>query len=874
MGDGKYHKLHSCPKFKELSVLERMAKVKEHGLCFRCFGRHWANKCRCLRRCGVNGCARLHNELLHRTMEENKSLSVPSSEEPPIQHSQPEPLVEGSHVMQATSNKSRVLLQVVPVTLYGPCSQLNVHALLDSGSTCSLIRGDVADQLNLDGPTTSLDLFGIQVTSHLKTKRVSFNIAPVNEDSTRYLVENALVAEKLNVPPASVNIANIRSQWKHLADIELQDVNRAEIKVILGSNVTEIIIPREVREGPRGSPFGIKTKLGWTVTGTLPRYSRGSESVCFIHVASPEEELNELVKTWWRTESFGCKYDSDERRSKEDELILESLEKTTSKVDGRYQVGLIWKDLNTNLPDNRAVAERRLHLLEKRLKSDPELNVKYRQTIDDDLQKGYIKKLSEQELSQANPRVWYLPHHPVLNPHKPGKVRRVSDAAAKYQGTSLNDQLSSGPNLLNSLGGILMRFRQESIAMSADIEAMFNQVAVPEEDQSVLRFVWRRTPEDKVDVYQYVRHIFGAKCSPTCSNYALRRTARDNKDSFPLEAEVVERNFYMDDLFKSVPSLLEACSLQAGLVNLLSLGGFRLTKWISNDKDLLTAIPAELRAQSVRTIGEEGILPTERALGVIWDVHKDAFLFKIKPKELADTRWKVISLTASIFDTIGFLAPFIVRAKIFLQSLWKLRQGWDEKVPEEIQQEWSVWQNELQSLAEFSIPRFYRLVMFSPTSIQLHLFGDASEKAFCAVAYFRFEYPSGERQCAFVAAKTRVAPVKPLSIPRLELQAAVLSVRLACMIQKEHDYEVSSTYYWSDSSAVIGQIHGESKRHPAFTANRLSEILDTSEPQQWRHCPGKLNPADDGSRGLRADAITSNCRWLNGPAFLLLSEDQ
>ena len=162
-------------------------------------------------------------------------------------------------------------------------------------------------------------------------------------------------------------------------------------------------------------------------------------------------------------ESFGCNYDSDERRSKEDELILESLEKTTCKVDGRYQVGLIWKDLNCNLPHNRAVAERRLHLLDKRLESDPELNAKCRQPIDDDLQKGYIKKLPEQELSQANPRVWYLAYYPALNPHKPGKVLRVSDAAANYQGASLNDQFSSGPGLLNSLVGILMSFRRLNI---------------------------------------------------------------------------------------------------------------------------------------------------------------------------------------------------------------------------------------------------------------------------------------------------------------------------------------------------------------------------------------------------------------------------
>ena len=286
-------------------------------------------------------------------------------------------------------------------------------------------------------------------------------------------------------------------------------------------------------------------------------------------------------------------------------------------------------------------------MLEKRLESDPELNAKYRQTIDDDLQKGYIKKLPERESSEPTTPAWYLPHHPVLHPHKPGKVCRVSDAAAKYQGTSLNDHLPSGPDLLNSLVGILMRFRRELIAMSADIDAMFNQVAVPEEDKSVLRFVWMCTNTSGTFLVRSAPlHVLIMRCDEQLKTIRI-----------PLEAEVVERNFYMDDLFKSVPSLLEAYSLQVGLVNLLSLAGLRLTKWISNDKHLLNAIPVEERAQSVRTIGEEGTLPAERALGVIWDVQKDVFLFKIKPKELADTRRKVISLTASIFDPIGFFGP-------------------------------------------------------------------------------------------------------------------------------------------------------------------------------------------------------------------------
>ena len=650
---------------------------------------------------------------------------------------------------------------------------------------------------------------GLSVPERLERVK-EHGLCPVGVLASRYPVENASVAKRLNLPAVTVDMGKAKSQWRHLADLKLKDMHAVEVKVVLGSDVTEIIIPQEVREGPRGSPFGVRTKLGWVVTGNLPGYVRNSESVYFVRVASPEEELNELVKTWWKTESFGCKYDSQEQRSREDEIDLKSLSKTTRKVNGRYEVGLIWKDLIRALPNNRVIAEKRLELLERRLERDSQLKVKYTETIENDLQKGYIKKLEDQELVETDAREWYLPHHAVVHPHKPGKVRRVSDAAARCQGISLNDCLSSGPDLLNSLVGILMRFRQELVAVSADIEAMFNQVAVPKEDQLVLRFLWRKKPSDKVDVYQYVRHIFGAKCSPACANYALQRTAQDNIAAFPLEAEAVRRNFYMDDLFKSVSSLLEACNLQAGLVKLLSLGGFNLTKWILNNKDFISLVPEKDRAQSVRSIGVGDMLPTQRALGVFWDVQNDTFIFKFKPKELANTRRKVVSVTASIFDPIGFIAPYVIRAKIFLQSLWKLRQGWDDRMPEELLLEWCGWQKELEKLAAFSVPRFYRRVALFPVSIQLHVFGDASEAAFCAVAYFRFEYHDGQRQCAFVAAKTHVAPVKPLSTPKLELQAAVLNVRLASMIQKEHDYEIPIIYFWSDSSAVLGQIRGPS----------------------------------------------------------------
>ena len=192
----------------------------------------------------------------------------------------------------------------------------------------------------------------------------------------------------------------------------------------------------------------------------------------------------------------------------------------------------------------------------------------------------------------------------------------VFNAASKFKGASLNDHLMTGPNLLNSSTGILMRFREERVAISADIESMFSHVVVPKDDQTVLRFLWREDRNSPPEVYQYCRHIFGAKSSPTSVNYALHRTAKDNSSEFPLAAEAIMRNFYMDDLFKSEKDKEIAVDMcLQDLSNLLSKDCFRLARWCSDSREVLSNIPESELAPCPKSLDLDGKLPIERALG-------------------------------------------------------------------------------------------------------------------------------------------------------------------------------------------------------------------------------------------------------------------
>jgi len=322
------------------------------------------------------------------------------------------------------------------------------------------------------------------------------------------------------------------------------------------------------------------------------------------------------------------------------------------------------------LPNNFVLADQRLQSLRRRLLKDKALHRGYTAEMGKLLSSGYAEPVTTEAATDGDRLTgmnWYLPHHPVLNVNKPGKLRVVFDCAAEYGGVSLNKKVLQGPDLTNKLLGVITRFREDRIAFMSDIEAMFHQVRVPPGDRDALRFLWWTGGDlDKPpDIYRMTVHLFGGVWSPSCANYALRRTAQDQQECFdPEVVRTVMDNFYVDDCLKSVATEDGAVLLVKQLCQLLSRGGFRLTKWTSNSKLVLDAVPPDERAHCQKNLDLDQSVSIERALGVLWNTDSDKFGIKIKPVDSEDTRRGVLKTLSSVYDPLGFVCPFVLRAKL------------------------------------------------------------------------------------------------------------------------------------------------------------------------------------------------------------------
>ena len=492
--------------------------------------------------------------------------------------------------------------------------------------------------------------------------------------------------------------------------------------------------------------------------------------------------------------------------------------------------------------------------------------------MNDLLSKGYAEPVPHHQEEPG--RVWYLPHHGVRHPQK-RKLRIVFDCSATYQGISLNSMLLSGPNLTSSLFGVLTRFREGKVSFVGDIEAMFYQVGVPELDRNYLRFLWWPNGDTTQPLREFrmTVHLFGAASSPSVCNYALRRITQD----FDCTEEVsttIRRHFYVDDCLRSTHTCEQASRIISELCSVCSSAGFHAHKFVSNEIDVLNKMPVGERAKSIQELSfPEEPLPSERSLGLIWHVASDEFGFDFSPKSRPLTRRGFLAVSASLYDPLGIVCPFVLPAKLILQELCRLRIGWDDDPPDGMKRKWLQWIDFLACLKDVRISRWLAPLGCGGLRPELHVFADASSEAYGAVAYLRLEN-EGSVQCCFLAGKSRVKPLKSMTIPRMELTAAVLAVKIGSALLRELSFQPMKVCFHTDSTSVLYFISSPRKRFPVYIANRVQLILDHSIPSQWRYVPSQQNPADFASRGFTAFNQDSIDLWLHGPNFLRGDESE
>ena len=644
--------------------------------------------------------------------------------------------------------------------------------------------------------------------------------------------------------------------------------------------------------GRPGDPYAIRTALGCGLIGaSLPSSKPETDDVIisadcfrittkeigleeiparsFIQPVQHKEVINPFAVSKMFEQDFSEGEGHDKPLSQEDKKFLQKMKEGIHLTeDDHYEMPFPFRQDIIELPSNRRMAETRLHQLKRRFARDPQYKKDYVSFMNDTIKAGYAERAPKK-----NAKSWYIPHHGVYHPKKPGKIRVVFDCSAEFEGHSLNRQLLQGPDLTNSLLGVLCRFRQEPVAFACDIEGMFYQVKVNEEHRDYLRFLWwdqGDTTKDPVE-YRMTVHLFGAGSSPGFANLALKTTAEDNEKDLGTEtARFLIKNFYVDDGLKSVKTVTQAISLIESSKTMCKKGGFRFHKFISNQKEVIESIPAEDRAKGIKDLDlEQEELPSERVLGIEWCVESDAFRFRITLKDKPFTRRGILSTVSSIYDPLGFAAPFLLQGKRILQELCKEKIEWDDPVPEELRARWERWRSELRLLEEMKIEKCYKPNEYGELkSIEIHHFSEASADGYGQCSYLRLVDDKDRVHCSFLLGKARVTPLKPVTIPRLELTAALVSVRVSQTLQQELEYDNVSEVFWTDSKVVLGYINNDARPFHTFVANRVQQIRDHTSPNQWHYVETKSNPADDASRGLSARSLVDRKRWINGPAFL------
>ncbi|XP_045765824.1 uncharacterized protein LOC123867687 [Maniola jurtina] len=785
-----------------------------------------------------------------------------------------------------------------------------LRALLDQGSQACFITEAAVQLLRLKKTPASGIITGLGGDKALTSKYVVTVKLRSRGNLDRKIQVTAYVLKNITTFLPERQVQGL--DWTELKYLQLADPyfeTPKAIDMLLGANVYSQIVQEGIKKSQNGKLIAQKTTLGWILSGSVnDPFNRNDGDPPKISVMHAKVTETDILKQFWELEEE--RYSTKSMWTEEEKRCEEIFVTTTKRTDeGRYIVKLPFRDSQPGClgGDSRQIAVTKFKTLEKRLSKNSELKEKYTEVINEYLHLGHMRAITKDDMKK-NEAV-YLPHHAVIrNDKTTSKVRVVFNASSKNNlGVSLNDNLMIGPKLQSDLRHTVIRWRVHPIALVADIIKMYRQVRIAEEDTMFQRIVWRDSPETEIQDYELLTVTFGTASAPYLAVRALNQVSLDEGTNFPLASSRVLQSFYMDDLMTGCVSVEEGMEIYRQMTALLSKGGFQLQKWNSNSKDLLDQIQnnenqekdmhkqipefqnkQKQRTQKINKLDNEDKMiedmenikdkkdieikteNTTKVLGLTWDRSEDQFRYSVNLPHTTpgpETKRSVLSVIARLYDPLGWIAPSIIVAKMFIQKLWLAGVNWDEPISEELRSEWVTYRNELEQLTKVQVPRWLG-ISTTDSEIELHGFCDASKLAYAAVVYLRIVDSAGNRQVSLLAAKTRVSPIKQVSIPRLELCGAALLSRLLAEVADVLSISKNNIRAWTDSTVVLSWLNSHPSRWKTFVANRVAEILTTMDSAQWYHVSSKENPADCASRGLQPGLLAENELWFSGPQFL------
>ena len=742
-------------------------------------------------------------------------------------------------------------------------SATKVRALLDSASSASFISERLTHLMELSHTRRNLQITGVAGLSHTTPSHsiAQFKMSPVNSPGDKSQVSAIVVSRvtsDLPVKPVTPPLS-----WSHLCDIPLADPDfgrPGRIDLLLGVDHFIASLLHGRWTGPPGSPTAFETRFGWVLAGSVE--SQGHPQQVATHHTSLITGDDLLQKFWEIEESPGNDILSSA-------AVLHFKENHRRTESGRFIVPLPRKSNPLSLGESRSQAVRRFLSLERSLHSKNEFSA-FDEVMQEYFDLCHAELVPAADLEKPEDKVFYLPMHAVKKESSTTtKIRAVFDASAtSSSGASLNDLLLVGPTVHSPLIDVLLRFQWHLIALTADVCKMYRAIELTHQDRDLHRFVWRQGPDQPLQDYRMTRVTFGVSASSFVANMAVKQNALDFALEYPQAVTAVEKSFYVDDGLTGADSIEEAIQLQKQLQELFSRGGFTLRKWNSSEAMVLQHVEPELRdSQALQAIPD----PDEytKTLGILWNVHLDHFRLAVSESSKIQNHTKrlLVSDIAKTFDVLGWYSPAIIKIKILLQRVWELKVDWDDPIPPEIETIWQQWRMELLLLSDKHIPRCYFPKESVVKSVQLHGFSDASEEAYAGVIYLRM-VDSLRVYTSLVASKTKVAPIKCLTVPRLELCGARLLAQLLHHIQGVFQLPVDSIYAWTDSMVVLGWLVGNPKRFKTYVGNGVSHIVELIPPDRWLHVSGIDNPADCASRGLFPSELLDHKLWWSGPTWL------